>query len=352
MKIPKARKLPSGTWFIQLRLGGESITVNARTEKEATRLAQMAKAEYLAGKQKKATEQPKPIPTLREACDEYIRSRVLSPSTERGYVKIKELRFQGIMDRNIGELKAEDYQKACKAEAARCSAKTLQNAWRFIGSVLRSQDITPPEVSLPQVVPHQAPFLDAEEIQIFLRAVKGHKYQIPMLLALSSLRRSEIMGLRWENVDLQHRRIRVQGSAVVDRNDKLVQKKENKNSSSTRYVPILMDELYEALKAAYQPSGLVVDCNPNTIWENIRKICKDHGLPPVGTHGLRHSFASLAYHLQVPEKYTMAIGGWKDDATMKKIYTHIAAADVKRYEDEFAGFFKNANKNANQEEEP
>ena len=45
MKIPKARKLPSGTWHIQLRLGGESITVNARTEKECVRQAQIIKAE-------------------------------------------------------------------------------------------------------------------------------------------------------------------------------------------------------------------------------------------------------------------------------------------------------------------
>ena len=68
-------------------------------------------------------------------------------------------------------------------------------------------------------------------------------------------------------------------------------------------------------------------------------------LPMVGTHGLRHSFASLAYYLEVPEKVTMEIGGWADDQTMRRIYTHIAQADVKRYEQAFSGFF--ANKNAN-----
>ena len=135
----------------------------------------------------------------------------------------------------------------------------------------------------------------------------------------------------------------VKGAAVYDKDDKLVQKPENKNQSSTRYVPILMDELFEALKAAKKPSGLIVTCNPNTIWANIRRICKRNDLPPVGIHGLRHSFASLAYHLQVPDKYTMAIGGWNDERTMKKIYTHIAQGDVKKYEDAFSDFFKNAN---------
>ena len=32
MNVPKARKLPSGNWFIQLRLGGESISITAATE--------------------------------------------------------------------------------------------------------------------------------------------------------------------------------------------------------------------------------------------------------------------------------------------------------------------------------
>ena len=50
MKVPKARKLSSGKWFIQLRLGGESIPVTAGTEKECTRQAQAVKAEYLVGK--------------------------------------------------------------------------------------------------------------------------------------------------------------------------------------------------------------------------------------------------------------------------------------------------------------
>ena len=34
MKVPAPRKLPSGSWFIQLRLGGESIPVTAATAKD------------------------------------------------------------------------------------------------------------------------------------------------------------------------------------------------------------------------------------------------------------------------------------------------------------------------------
>lgn len=346
MKVPKARKLSSGSWFIQLRLGGESISVTARSEKECIHQAQLIKAEYLTGKRQPSTPEEETLPTLSQAIDQYIASRdnTLSPATIRGYLEVKKHRFKGIMGRSLSDLTDEDYITACNEEAKLCSAKTLKNAWSLVKSAVKyTSGQEPPDVPLPQVVPNERPFLDADEIQIFVKAAHGNPYEIPILLALHSLRRSEIMALRWENIDLKHRRILVKGAAVVDKDDILVQKAENKNRSSTRYVPILIDELYDALKAAQQPSGLVVTCNPNTIWANVRRICAENGLPPVGTHGLRHSFASLAYHLNVPEKYTMEIGGWNDDGTMKKIYTHIAQKDVKKYEESFADFFKNAN---------
>ena len=44
MKVPAPRKLPSGSWFIQLRLGGESIPVTAATAKDCNREAAAIKA--------------------------------------------------------------------------------------------------------------------------------------------------------------------------------------------------------------------------------------------------------------------------------------------------------------------
>ncbi|MDD6078067.1 MAG: tyrosine-type recombinase/integrase, partial [Clostridiales bacterium] len=48
----------------------------------------------------------------------------------------------------------------------------------------------------------------------------------------------------------------------------------------------------------------------------------------VGNHGLRHSFASLVVLLHLPEPVLQAVGGWKDSATVHKIYTHISQRDL------------------------
>ena len=43
----------------------------------------------------------------------------------------------------------------------------------------------------------------------------------------------------------------------------------------------------------------------------------------------------------------MQIGGWADAGTMRKIYTHIAQADINYYSGAMSQFYKNANENAN-----
>lgn len=342
MKVPKPRKLKSGTWFIQLRLDGESIPITAATEKECIRQATLLKAEKIATG--KAAKPDKKSMTVGHAIDQYIarRDSILSPATIRGYRILRENRFQSMMGKNIYSVTQKEWQTACNLEAKnpKCSAKTLKNAWGLVSSVISETTGQPaPKVTLPQIVPNERPFLDPDQVKQFISLVHGTDVEIPALLALSSLRRSEIMGLRWENVDLEKGEILVKGAAIFDENNKLVQKKENKNASSTRVIPIMMEELREALNEQKKPDGIIITCSPNTIRNRINRICKINGLPEVSVHGLRHSFASLAYHLTVPEKIVMELGGWSDEQTMRKIYTHIAKSDIQKSAEKLKNFF-------------
>ena len=83
MKIPKAKKLPSGNYCIELRLGGERYSITRRTEKECRQAAQLIKAEHLAGKKIEAAPKAPEKVTLEDAIDRFIakRDNVLSPST-------------------------------------------------------------------------------------------------------------------------------------------------------------------------------------------------------------------------------------------------------------------------------
>ena len=349
MKLPTPRRLPSGSYTIQLRLNGKSISITEATPKECIRKAQLIKAQHLAGIVQEKWE-PK---TLRQEIDRYIavRANTLSPLTIRGYRIIQRGRFQGIMDRQIASIKPEEWQTIVNAEAGLCAPKTLQNAWGLVRSVVQfSTGKLPPKVSLPQIPPPTGRFLTPTQIKVFVPAVAKTPYAIPALLGLSSLRISEIAALRWENIPIGAKLIKVQGAIVLDENNQLVQKKTNKNRTSTRPVPIVIPELSEAMEAARQKRGPVMTMTQNSFRAGLLKVCRENGLPELTPHDLRRSYASLAYHLHIPEKIAAEIGGWSDLTTMHKIYTMIAQEDIDHYSRELENFYAGeiANENADE----
>lgn len=335
IKVPTPRKLPSGNWFIQLSVNGQRISVTEPTEKACIARAMAIKEDLL-----------KPLdrsqkPTLTVAIDRYIEARqnILSPATLRGYRIIQKYRFQSAMNRPVNAYDENGWQKLVNAEAKIVSAKTLQNSWRFISSVLCDELGTRYTIRLPQIVSDPREFLDPEQIPIFVKAICKTKYAVPALMALCSLRRSELLAVKWSDIDLEAGTIQVRGAVVPSEDGKMVLKKENKNRTSRRTVPIMIPQLKELLLNSPRTSEFVVTLNASSVLSGINRVCRQENLPEIGIHGLRHSFASLAYHLNMPEKIAMQIGGWEDDATMKKIYTHIAQKDLAEYSAAMSSYY-------------
>lgn len=328
MKVPEPRKLSSGSYFIQMRLNGRSVSVTRSTARECKRAAELIKAEYNAGKR---IEKPSTL-KLCDAIEKYIeaKSSVLSPSTIRGYAGIKRQRFQPYMNSKIDQI---NWQKMVNDESKAASAKTIKNAYGFICSVLKFQGITPPSVTLPQVIRNEREWLTPEQIPVFLEAVKGKPCEFPALLALHGLRRSEIYALTASS--FKDGKILVRGAVVFTEEEKTVKKKENKNSSSRRDVPIMIPRLKELIDA-----GEPMFRTPITyLSKAINDVCDEAGLPHVAVHGLRHSFASAGYHAGLSELQMQKLGGWSDAATMRKIYTHISQADIDEGADKMKRLF-------------
>ena len=191
-------------------------------------------------------------------------------------------------------------------------------------SVLTEAGVNPPKVRLPQVPMKERPWLEPEQITTFLAAVEGEEWEIPALLALHGLRRSEIFALTFDSIDLARGVIHVRGAVVPNDANEYVSKETNKNASSTRDVPIFIPRLRRLLflEEVSGGSGYIAQCKPDSLLRQINRTCAKAGLPLV--HGLRHSFASLAYELGLSEMETMALGGWSDAGTMRKIYTHLS----------------------------
>ena len=184
---------------------------------------------------------------------------------------------------------------------------------------------------MPQQVKAERPWLEPEQIRTFLDAVKGRKCELACLLALHSLRMSEILALTPDS--LQGDVIHVRGAVVIDQDGNYVFKEANKTAASRRDIPVMIPRLKEIW-----PNGELHFQKHAAINEMVQSICKKAGLPPITMHSLRHSYASLAWFLHWDIMTTCHYGGWSTPTTVQRIYTHLSqqtknknVKDMKRF---------------------
>lgn len=316
IKVPEPRQLKSGAWNIELRKEGESIT-------EATREACVARAQAVrAGFLK--TEKAQPQLSLDTLIRNYIDAKeaVLSPSTISGYESIYENRFRSYMPLDVSKISWQDLINDDLKDAA---PKTVKNDWGLVSSALRFAKLPVPDVTLPRIVKAERDFLDYEQIQTFLAAVKDRKCERACLLALHSLRMSEILALN--QASIVDDTILVRGAMVRDKNNQYVFKEANKTDMSRREIPIMIPRLAAIWPKENDPLEFQKHSAANSM---LADVCKKAGLPILTMHELRHSFASLAWHLKWDEMTTCAVGGWNNPSTVHSIYTHLSSKDKNR----------------------
>ena len=318
LRVPKPTRKEDGTWTARVMVCGERVRVDGNTEEEYYQKAKATKAGLY--EIKKAA----PRITLGAAIDNYINDNdaVLSPSTINAYKSYRRTRFKAYMSEDAEQI---NYQRMINEECKKVAPKTVHNAFRLVTASLKHASIPIPEVNLPQKHKAERPWLDYQQIQILLDKCKGKPYELGILLGLHGLRRSEILHLTSDDIDTERGIIHVRGASVMGVGNKLTDKTTNKTTSSTRTVNIVIPRLNDVVDGK---QGRLLQTNPTTLYGLINELCEKNGLPKVGVHGLRHSFASLAYHLGWSELTTMREGGWSNPDTVHRIYTHLAAQDA------------------------
>ena len=338
IKVPEPKQLPSGNWRIYLRAEQQSVT--EPTKDRCITKAKAIRAGFVE-RNKKSTNSG---PTLRQAIRQFIDTyeESLSPATVRGYDIICRHRFPEKIDAMLSN--TDGWQEVIDNACKKYSPKTVYNSWGLVVTVMNEYDIQPPKIRLPQKKLNDLAWLTYSQILTFLDAVRGKKCESGALFALHSLRRSEVCAMTWDNIDLEKGRFTVRGAVVQDKDNKYVHKDTNKTLASSRTIRIMIPRLKEIL-IQQQSAGLPpVLSSPNSITDSINTVCRHAGLPEVGTHGLRRSFASLGFHLGLSELEVQDIGGWSDYTTVRKIYTRLAKEDRLNAENKMETFYKTGGK--------
>lgn len=317
MKLPKAKKLPSGSWRVQVMVNGARISVTAPTEKEAVAKAAAIKAQMLDA------EKPAASLTVGEAIDRYIDSKdaVLSPSTIAGYRSIRAVAMRDIMGVRLSALTQERIQQSVNAMARDGkSAKYIRNAHGLLSAALA--EYRPgfvPRTKLPQKKKADIHIPSGAEIETIMDAARGTRSELPILLTLwLGLRTSEILGLTWDCVE--DGRIHIK-QAIVRGEDGYVAKDTTKTYSGDRWLP-LPAYIAELIDAQPRIDERVIHLTGAMIYKDFVTLCEKNGLPHYRFYDLRHANASVMLALGVPDKYAMERMGHATPNMLKTVYQH------------------------------
>src|ERR1700694_5863917 len=178
------------------------------------------------------------------------------------------------------------------------------------------------------------------QVEQVLRAIREDRNRHAWHLALSGLRRGEIGGLRWTNIDLETQTLTI-GPTRISVDGKAVEQDDAKSKDSERTLPIsapLLVELKAAKKrqasekltlgAAYADLGYVV-CNeagqpyhPDTLSKMWTKAVAAAGAPHIRLHDARHTCGTTMHLQGVPAAVIAAWLGHADVAFTMRTYVH------------------------------
>lgn len=355
-KCPKLKDYRHGTWGYKISAGRDPNTGKRRYLSEGGYKSQADAKEALA-----AAEQGLRRGTVdftRTTVADYLRGwldqneGVFKPSTMGNY---KRYMTSDIIPTLGEKVLLKDLQRAHVAQlvrelqAAGRGAVTVRRIHAALSSALsdavqdgRLHENVARGARLPKVAKKELEVWTPEQAGVFLEAASEYRLGALFELAiLTGMRRGELVGLRWSDVDLLQRRITVRtqltttSSGVQEGTAKTEAGQNRRIPLGERSVSVLMgwklrqDTEREQWGDAYTETGRVFtwedgrELRPDYVSKLFRTISKDLDLPQAHLHSLRHLHASLM--LASGQDFTVVAKtmGHSNSAITRDLYAHL-----------------------------
>ena len=219
------------------------------------------------------------------------------------------------------------------------SAKTVRNINQVISSAMdfaidqKLIAANPTDgCALPKLEHREMKTLPAEQLASFLRETKeSGVFELYYIELATGLRRGELLGLKWEDIDLEQGIIHVRRQ--IARIDGKIVEAPLKTKNSYRSVSIGQDAV-EILKEQRRktdseyvfPSPTGGPISPDSVLKMLHRVLKRAGLPEIRFHDMRHTFATVALQNGVDIKTVSGMLGHYSAGFTLDTYAHVTTA--------------------------
>jgi integrase len=286
------------------------------------------------------------------------KNKPIKPTTFGGYqINVQKtiapyFRKKGTL---LVELTADDINEFYEDQLERVKANTVVKYHANIGSALKYAvrvDYIPytimDKVDRPRVERYVGKFLKQSETVRLFEAVKGHKLELGVIFgAFYGLRRSEIVGMRWESINFEANTITVEHTVTetkIDGKRVITADDTTKSKASYRTLPLvpairakllavqeeqernrkLCGKSYNKKESKYiYTDALGNRIKPNYLTTAFPAFLENNDFRRMRFHDLRHSCASLLLANGVSLKQIQEWLGHSDFAITANIYAHL-----------------------------
>ena len=286
------------------------------------------------------------------------KNKPIKPTTFGGYqMNVQKVIAPYFRKKSIllRELTADDINDFYDDQLERVKAMTVTKYHANISLALKyavKKDFIPhtlmDKVNRPSTDRFVGKFLKQSEVIRLVDAVRGHKLELGVILgAFYGLRRSEVIGLRWESIDFESNTITIEHTVTetkIDGKRCIIADNTTKTKSSNRTLPLipiirsklldvqaeqernrkLCGKSYNMEESHYiYTDALGNRIKPSYLTGMFPEFMEKNGFRRLRFHDLRHSCASLLLANGVPLKAIQEWLGHSDFAITANTYAHL-----------------------------
>jgi integrase len=240
-------------------------------------------------------------------------------------------------------------RKSSSSEASGLSVSTIKHIHNIIHQSLAQalkegliRSNTDEACVMPKAEKKKINTLPMEDISLFLNeASKGNHYSMYYLDLCTGLRRGELLGLKWEDIDFVENTLIIKRQLTRMSNKLILSSLKTQNSYRTVKIP---DSAIDVLKShqefqnvlkekagmIWEESGLIF-CNeigkpldPSGVYHNFKRLIKRLGFNDNRFHDLRHTFATISLQNGVDIKTIQESLGHSNAAFTLQVYGHVS----------------------------